>query len=353
MVTASSLRTICFLAFCLFAFVSSVELSLTKLNAAAAQVQNRNTISGIISNAEGKPLDRIRVELADEVEMTITQTYTNSTGRYSFRNLTSGTFILKVHSDGKYAATRARVNLYNIRNGSSTQELVDFVLRTLSETKGSSVPSNTGTTFAQEVPTDARKLYERATRQLDNKQIEQGITSLKAAIAAFPTYYQALERLGIEYVRRQEYEPAHEALAKAATVNPNGAACLYVLGVAQFYLSQLPAAAASLRRAVLIAPSSPNATFAHFYLGLALWKLGRHADAEPHLRKSLELGGNSIPPDVHLYLAQQCSDTRRYKEAADELETFLRLAPDARDAESIRNLIRKLRVKTQQVNLLP
>lgn len=343
MTATSTLRNTCLLALCLFAAASSV----------AAQIQNRNVISGVITNTEGKPLDRIRVELADEVEMTITQSYTTSNGRYSFRNLTSGTFIIKVHSDGKYAATRARVNLYNIRNGSSTQEQVDFALKTLAETRGSAIPSNTGSAFAQEVPADARKLYERATRQLDNKQIEQGIASLKAAIVVFPTYFQALERLGIEYVRRQEYEPAHEALAKAAKINPNGTACLYVLGVAQFYLSQLSAAADSLRRAILVAPNSPNAQFAHFYLGLSLWKLGRHADAEPHLRKSLELGGNSIPPDVHLYLAQHCSDTQRYKEAADELETFLKMVPDARDAENIRNLIRKLRAKTQQINLQP
>ncbi|MBL8191309.1 MAG: tetratricopeptide repeat protein [Acidobacteria bacterium] len=352
MVTASTLRNVYSLAFCLFVLVSSIKANATRLNA-VTQLPNRNQISGVITDTEGKPLDRIRVELADEVEMTITQTYTTSNGRYSFRNLTSGTFIVKVHSDGKHAATRARVNIYSIRNGSSSQEQVDFTLKTLAETKGSSVPSNTGTTFAQEVPADARKLYERATRQLDNKQIEQGIASLKEAIVAFPTYFQALERLGIEHARRQEYEPALEALAKAAKINPNGAACLYVLGVAQYYLGHLPPAADSLRRAVLIAPGSPNATFAHFYLGLALWRLSRHADAEPHLRKSLELGGNSIPADVHLYLAQQCSDTQRYKEAADELEIFLKLAPDVRDAENIRNLIRKLRAKTQQTNLQP
>ncbi|MDX2044715.1 MAG: tetratricopeptide repeat protein [Acidobacteriota bacterium] len=342
---------------CVF-FVLILSLIVTNSLAAAnsnrlAFPQSRNTINGIISNTDGQPLNRMRVELADEVEMTVMQTYTDSTGRYYFRNLTSGTFIIKVHSDGKYASNRARINLYSARNGGSSQEQVDFVLKTLTETRGSSVPSNTGTTFAQEVPDDARKLYERANRQLDNKQIEQGIASLKEAIGLFPMYFQALERLGIEHVRRQEYEPAYEILTRAAKVNPNGAATLYVLGMVQFYMHQLPAVVDSLRRSLLVAPNSPNAAFAHFYLALALWKLGKHSDAEPHLRKALELGGNSIPPDVHLYLAQQCSDTQRYNEAANELELFLKLAPDARDGESIRTLIRKLRAKNQQNNLLP
>lgn len=320
---------------------------------ASVEPQSRNTINGVINNTDGQPLNRIRVELADEVEMTVMQTYTDSTGRYYFRNLTSGTFIVKVHSDGKYAANRARINLYSARNGGSSQEQVDFVLKTLTETRSSSTPSNTGTVFAQEVPDNARKVYDRGVRQLENKQIEQGIVSLKEAVGLFPTYFQALERLGIEYVRRQEYEPAYEVLTRATKVNPNGAASLYVLGMVQFYLHQLPAVVESLRRSLLIAPNSPNATFAHFYLALSLWKLGKHSDAEPHLRKALELGGNSLPADVHLYLAQQLSDTQRFNEAADELELFLKLAPDARDAESIRILIRKLRAKTQRTNLLP
>jgi len=34
---------------------------------------------------------------------------------------------------------------------------------------------------------------------------------------------------------------------------------------------------------------------------------------------------------------------KRYKEAADELEIFLKVQPDARDAELIKKLIQKLR----------
>lgn len=336
-----------------FLLTLGLFVTVLPLSANALTQVSRNTINGIVSNTDGQPLNRIRVELADEVEMTVMQTYTDSTGRYTFRNLTSGTFIVKVHSDGKYAANRARVNLYSARNGGSSQEQIDFVLKPLTESRGSSTPSNTGTVFAQEVPDNARKVFERATRQLDSKQIEQGMASLKEAINIFPTYFQALERLGIEYVRRQQYEPAHETLDKAVKINPNAAASLYVLGVVQFHLHQLSAVVDSLRRSLLLAPGSPNASFAHFYLGLALWKLGKHGDAEPHLKKALELGPNSTPPDVHLYLAQHCSDTQRYKEAADELELFLKFAPDARDAESIKILIRKLRTRTQYTNFLP
>ncbi len=75
--------------------------------------------------------------------------------------------------------------------------------------------------------------------------------------------------------------------------------------------------------------------------------MNRHGDAEPHLKKAGELGGNSVPPDIHMYLAQYYSESGRRQEAAAELELFLKLVPNAQDAEKIRNLIRQLKSKEQ------
>jgi len=314
---------------------------------AASFQQNRNAINGLITDTSNRPLNNIRVELLDDVEMAITQTYTDTTGRYSFKGLSTGTFIVKAHSDGTHLEQSVRVSLYAARAGGGAHyEQLDIALKTRDEAKGNSVPSNSGPAFAQEAPEDARKAYEQAVKQLENhKQTAQGIDLLKEAVKLFPTYFLALERLGVEYVKLQQYEQAHATLTKAIEVNPNGASCRYALGVSQFYLQKLPEAIESLRRALQLAPNSPNAALAHFYLGLAYLNSGKAGDAEPHLKKAYQLGGNSIPPDVHMRLAKYYSDDKRYKEAADELELFLKLAPDARDAEKIKALIKQLRAK--------
>jgi Tfp pilus assembly protein PilF len=316
---------------------------------AASFQQNRNAISGLITDTSNRPLNRIRVELLDDVEMSVTQTYTDSVGRYSFRNLSQGTFIVKVHTDGVHLGQSVRVSLYQARSGGGGHyEQLDIVLKTRDDVKGPAIPANTGPAFVQDVPDAARKVYERAVKQLENsKQTEQGVASLKEAISLFPDYYLALERLGVEHVKRQQYEEARSILSKAKEVNPNGASCLYVLGVAQFNLRQFPEAVESLNRSLLLASESPNAALTHFYLGLALWKAGKDGDAEAHLKKSYELGGNIIPADVHMHLAQFYSNNKRYKEAADELELFLKQTPDARDAEKIKNLIKQLRAKAK------
>jgi tetratricopeptide (TPR) repeat protein len=308
--------------------------------------QNRNAINGVITDTSNRPINRIRVELLNEVEMAITQTYTDTTGRYSFRGLSTGTFIVKAHPDGTYLGQSVRVNLYAAGRGGAHYEQLDIVLKTRNEANGNPVPTNSGPTFAQEAPENARKAYEQAVKQLENnKQTAQGIDSLKEAVKLFPTYFLALERLGVEYVKLQQYGPAHATLTKAMEVNPNGASCRYALGVSQFYLQKLPEAIESLRRALQLAPDSPNAALVHFYLGLAYWNSSKAGDAEPHLKKAYQLGGDSIPPDIHMHLAKYYSDNKRYKEAADELELFLKLASDARDAEKIKALVKQLRAK--------
>lgn len=317
---------------------------------AQAQSVNRNSITGRITDTGGQALNRMRVELLDDVEMSVRQTYSDTIGRFTFSGLSAGTFNVRVHSDGKYAGRTVRVSLFSGRGGSgSHQEQLDIVLKTINEEKGGNTPINSGTVFAQDVPDNARKVYERALKQLEAKRVDQGVASLKEAIEIFPTYFVALERLGVEHLRREEYDPAREILDRAVKVNPGSAASQYALGVSQYHLRLLAQVIPSLRRSLQLAPGSPNAAFANFYLGLALWKLGKPGDAEPHLKKALELGGNAMPPDIHLHLAKHYSDTSRFREAADELEVFLKLAPDARDAESIRDLVKRLRGKADSV----
>lgn len=317
--------------------------------AVAVGAQGRNAINGMVVNTGREPINRIRVELQNELEMFITYTYTDAAGRYSFRNLSQGVFIVKVHSDGKHTSQSTRIVLQALRNsGASHYEQVDFMLKEIAERKPVTSAGTAGTLFAQDIPDKARKIYDRAVKQLDSAQEKSaGIASLKEALQAFPRYYDALERLGIEYVRLQQYEEARQTLTLAVEVNRGGAASFYGLGVAQFHTQRTSEAVESLQKALIIAPDSSNGAFEHFYLGLSYWKLNRHGDAEPHLKKAGELGGNSVPPDIHMYLAQYYSESGRRQEAAAELELFLKLVPNAQDAEKIRNLIRQLKSKEQ------
>jgi len=62
------------------------------------------------------------------------------------------------------------------------------------------------------------------------------------------------------------------------------------------------------------------------------------------LELAISNGGDNLP-QAHRYLGGLYQSVRRNKEAADELEKYLKLDPKAADAERIRGIIKDLRSK--------
>ena len=73
----------------------------------------------------------------------------------------------------------------------------------------------------------------------------------------------------------------------------------------------------------------------HYFLGQALANLGLFDDAEKELLKSLELGKEEMK-EAHRILAIIYSSKGSKKRAADELETYLKLAPTTPDAGKVK-----------------
>ena len=113
------------------------------------------------------------------------------------------------------------------------------------------------------------------------------------------------------------------------------------LGSDQYNLKQLPDAIESLRRAVSLNNKSINA---NLYLGTLLRHSGQLDEAETYLKQANFLAAAKVP-DAHWQLALLFNQLKRFKEAADELELFLKVQPDARDADKIK-LIQQLRQKS-------
>jgi TolA-binding protein len=325
--------------------------------AAVSPPQGRNAIGGHVFDSSRRPVAHLRVELLDEVDSTIATSLTDSSGRYIFNGLSQGTFQVRVLTHGtNFVGQTARVTITNFSRSSPSGnarisgaqvEQVDFNLKTRDEVNSSLKPTTTAVTFYQDVPDDARAAYRMAVESLDKKKdVERGMAELKRAVELFPTYYLALERLGGEYVKLQQYEQAARMLNRAIEVNPKGHPSLFALGVARYYLKQIPEAIELLRSSISLAPDSPNAAFSHMFLGMALLKDGKPVEAEAHFKQAHQIGDKQVP-DVHMHLAQMYSNSKRYKEAADELELFLKETPDARDAESIKNIIKQLRAKAR------
>ena len=301
------------------------------------QVSN-NSISGHVSNDQHTPLADIRIELLNEVDSVIRTVKTDGSGLFVFRKLSDGTFQVRVQTSGtNYVSQTKRVDLARPTGFGAASEELDFVLTTRRDTGNTAKP---GVVFVQEVPEAARKQFQKAAELLDkSNRRQEAVAALKSAVEIFPQYFDALELLGTEQVKDREYEAAVPVLTKALEVNARAYASCFALGVAQYNLKQLQAAVESFKRALLLNEKSINA---NLWMGIALRQTSRPEDAEAYLKRADVLADSKLP-DAHWQLALLFNQLKRYKEAADELEIFLKLQPDARDAELIRKLIQRLR----------
>jgi tetratricopeptide (TPR) repeat protein len=298
---------------------------------------NSNSISGHVSNDQRAPLADLRVELLNEVDSVIRTVKTDGSGLFVFRKLSDGTFHVRIQTSGtNYVSQTKRVELARPHGFGAAFEELDFVLVT--NDKGRS--QRPGVVFVQEVPEGARKQFEKGFELLNksNKRAE-AFAALKSAIDLFPQYFDALELLGTEQVKDREYEAAIPALTKALEVNSRAFASSFALGVAQYNLKQLEPAIEAFRRAVSLNERSINA---NLWLGIALRQTSRPQEAEPYLKRADVLADSKLP-DAHWQLALLFNQLKRYKEAADELETFLKVQPDSKDAELIKKLIQRFR----------
>jgi tetratricopeptide (TPR) repeat protein len=306
--------------------------------------QSRFVVFGHVRDPSGNNVSSIRVSLLDENEQTLRTVFADTSGRFQFRNLGEGIYLVRVETTGTpFEEQTQRIDLQSAsRLASSTEDpwMVDFRLRMK---KGDSV-TTPGVVFLQNVPPLAREQYEKGVIGLSEKKTESGIQSLKKAIEIFPDYFLALELLGTEYVKGGMYEDALPILNQAIQVNPDSSRSLYALGVAHLKTNRSAEAVNFLQRAADKDSKSANV---YMMMGLAYGNLGSLGESETAFKKAYLLGKSDVA-DVHFYLAGIYNKQQKYSEAARELELFLKEAKNIKDPAQIKGMITKLKEKAQQ-----
>jgi tetratricopeptide (TPR) repeat protein len=317
----------------LITLLSLLSASLESTTAALTFVPQSNSISGHVVDESRAGITDLQIELLNDVDSVLQRTKTDSSGFFVFQRLSTGIFQVRVQTYGtSYVGQTQRVQLEHTRRF----EQMEFVLTVRKTTSTSTM---VGAVFVQEVPELARKEYDRGAELLKNKKQKEAIEKLKSAIAMFPNYFDALELLGSEYVKAEAYEPAVPLLTKAIEINKRSYHSLYLLSVAQYNLNQRAEAIDSMRRAITLNQGSVNA---NLWLGTLLRQTSKFDEAEVYLKQADKLAA-SKSGDTHWQLALLFHQLKRYNEAADELELFLKVEPDARDIEGIKKLIKRFR----------
>ena len=313
-----------------------------------AEAVNASTISGFVYAKSGRlPLPDIDVELLNNDEQMRSRQKTDGSGRYSFSNLPDGRYTVRVMAfryDYEDQSIMVEIITLTARGQGSgnTMMMQDFYLV---PRRGSLMELENGVIFAQEVPPDAKRQYEGAVADISRGRVEDGTTALRKAIAIFPRYYLALYQLGLQTFLDKKYGEAAQLFMTAGAVNQKSAAAYYYVGFSLYNLGKdyNKAALVSLETARTIAPSSVQVLY---LLGKVERAEGNFLTAESHLIQAKKMARVSIP-EIHKELAQlYANDLKRYENAADELESYLKASKLATEDEAkTRKVISDLRAK--------
>ena len=299
-----------------------------------------NSISGQVWDPYRHPVSDLYVELMNDSYMTISRQRI-SNGRFVFNGVQAGTYKVKVLTLGtNYLEQTQDVQIVNTVRGASDQQFLDFYLK-FDPRKVTLGPNGMpGEIYAQEVPDEARKHYQKGIELLYDKK-DKGLIELEEAVKIFPNYYDALNRLGTEYVQRKEYQKAVPHLIKAIDVNQRSHSSFYALGYAAYQMNRIPEAVEAARAATILKPDSITS---YWLYGTVTRINGNYDLAEKALLQAKKLSKKPFP-EIHWQLALLYNKLNRNNDAATELETYLKAQPEATNKKEIQDLISKLRTQ--------
>ena len=299
-----------------------------------------NSIEGIVWDPYRRPAANLYVELQNENYFSLRRIRTTGTGRFTFTGLNPGRYNVKVLTSGtNYQEAIESVEIINVIQRTSDTAFIDIYLKFDSRKAKSGITELTGAIFVQNVPPEARKLYKQGLANINDKG-DKGLPEIEQALKIFPDYYDALNTLGTEYVARKEYRNALPHLIRAIDINRRSFSSFYALAYACYQLNHRPEALEAARAATVLQGNSLNAQLLYG----TLLRLDRsYEKALQALLAAKKLGKAAPVAEVHWQLALLLNRLDRNKEAADELEAYLNIQPEARDREEIQDLIAKLR----------
>lgn len=299
----------------------------------------KNTIQGTIFLPGGQRLDRrAKVKLTglangEQFQMS------DDSGAFSFRRLQGGRYVVVVDAGSEFEVHTEAVDLIEPATRRGSPGITVPVYITLQPRRNS--PRIPGTVDAKTagLPEAARELYKQAMESAKAGEPKKAIEDLNKALEIYPNFMAALNQLGVQYMELKEWGKAVVVLRKAIGIAPEAFHPRLNYGIVLVHLKDYKAAAAELNAAIQKDGTSGTA---HFYLGRAMVSLGKYDTAENALRRAITIGSEEAV-EAHRYLGAVYIEKRESARAADELDTYLKLAPKAKDADRIRAIVKDLR----------
>ncbi len=312
-------------------------------------------IRGKVRENNGATVNNAIVELRGAVGVVNGQVVTRNDGDFVFSGLRGGEYELSVTLSGYEPVTQMvqlrESMMINSREANGVvSEIVSVEIRMNRRANPSNGSPNT--TFVQDVPTAAREAFAKGIAKIQEGKSEEGVVFLREAIVAFNDYFDAHYALGFEFYRLGKDSEAIAELERARLINERGAAVYYVFGMVMVRQQKFNAAEYAFGKAAELSVNHVASRFNHavalIEVALRAKESGRVktalAEADEELNRAWELSNKRLNA-VFLQRARIHEERGNKEAAAREIEAFLKAEPNTKDAEVLKETIRKLREK--------
>jgi hypothetical protein len=216
-----------------------------------------------------------------------------------------------------------------------------IILRRLGNVEGTTISMT-----SLQAPKDARKAYEkgrdilRKDKKNDPKKMEQAQKEFEKAVQLYPKYAVAWFELGLMAERKEDVEGARKAYAEALSADSKYVNPYLQMALLSAKENKWQEVAETTERVIKMNPM--DFPHAFFYNSVANYNLRNIDAAERSAREAVKLDTmHRIPKAQHL-LGMILADKRDYNGAAEHLRGYLKFAPQAQDADTVRQQLGQL-----------
>ncbi len=286
------------------------------------------TVSGMVSDADSHTrIDSVRVELRSQVGGLAGTVFTSGDGNFQFNNIAPGNYQVVVEESGYRTATQQ----IDVTEGPVSGIYLE--LHSNPVASGVSPGSQTISKRELSIPHKAHDDMQKGLALLNGKSDYKGsIKEFDRAIQEYPDYYEAYAQMGVAYLRLGNAASAEQALRKSVDLSQDHYVdALYWLATLLSNAERFADAEPVARKGVELDPGSWQS---NSELARALFGLNRPEEAEKSAMAAVKLRPDN--PNLYLLLANIHDQLQNDQALLDDLNNYLRLAPNGPFATQVR-----------------
>jgi len=290
-------------------------------------------ISGTVRRDDtDEPVPGVRLQLLTAAgNIAHSSVLTSDSGDFSFGQFAQGHYEILAERDG-YQPVRIEVEV-------TRYDQPNIAVRMRKQLVAANPAGDLTTAHQLAAPQKARAAFEKGIAKADSRgDYKNAVLDFQRAISIYPDYYEAYTEMGTAYVRLKDFAAAEKALRQSIEMSSQKYVPPLMLLSMLLNDQNRSSEAEPLARQVIAV--DPTAWRGQYELSRALLALRRLPEAEASAYAARDLKPEN--PDIYLLLSEIHRRTQNPSALLQDIDAYLKLAPQGPAAPQIRKLREQL-----------